>query len=61
MALLDFLAKALDTATDVAASKTMQRTVEKGYQRGKISREEYDRYQSGLQDYKRKKGIEDDY
>ena len=60
MALIDFLAKALNTANDIAASSTAQRTIEEGYKRGKVSQEDYDRYHNALRDYKRKKGIDDD-
>lgn len=60
MALIDFLAKALETATDIAASSAAQRTMEEGYKRGKVSQADYDRYHNALRDYKRKKGMDDD-
>ena len=65
MAFLDFLDKAFNTvdgllslACDLGTTKMVQQSVEKGYQNGDISQEDYDKYREAVENYKNYRGNE---
>ena len=60
MAFLDFVSKAVSTAADIAASDRMQKNVEKGYQNGHVSQEDYDRYHEALEKHKARRQKENE-